>query len=1188
MGGKCMKPLYVKKNGVVYKISGTGMPSIYPAANVEYDNTATSELQATDVQGAIDELSTRQGGVQSDWNENDTTELDYIKNKPENLVQDASYVHTDNNYDATAKGKVDSLGTASTKNVGVANGVAELDAAGKVPSSQLPSFVDDVIEVADYDHLPITGESGKIYVTLDTNKTYRWTGSGYAEISESLALGETSSTAYRGDRGKTAYNHATETKLSTATTSGLYKVAATAQGHISSLTAVTKEDITGLGIPGQDTIIKNTAYGTCDTAGDVKDKVATLSNATNWLLEVGTIVGVRFTYTNTYTPSSGNNVTLNVNNTGAKNIRYSDGIVTSSTIDAKNPTAFGEAGQTIYYMYDGTYWVWVSHSKDNDTLYNFKGNEFRSADGNNYGQEPGYGGNANYMVVNGHYYYNSNGPSTDIGASANDGAIYVQGLDEDNVTQIAQNYENGNIFVRSKVNGSWTEWKKTIANITANNTVLTTDKTPFLTRQTLNPTGFSGYVREKLVGASYAWNQLCENGDFSNGTQGWTLISFSSSVSSNICTLTLTATGDNYADRVCYQGIAGHKYLVVAKVKPSSSNKGSFALRTYYNGTGNYADYVFQNNNTWQFGMIIIAETTGGLNNRIRIRDGSYNQVAPVVGDNANVTCCMVIDLTLAFGSTIADYLYSLTNNGGITKLRDMGFPVDKYTPYGYGLYSVKTSGKKIYGYNLLGNTPYGGGYYNAPIGTDLKNTSNVISYTRTNDEIVVDITGAWNGHTFATPVLPVGHYKFAANFSSLTSGVLVRATLYITTEDYIVKAIDYNFQYNGNNHRQDIELTEPSRLVLWIGANNPTKITAYHPIIAIKNLSRDYEGYMETTYLLGNDELRGKFDLVDGEIVASGDVKESNGEITRKYGIVDLGTLTWEKNTASGDWTYPTYFRITTAISNIKEPLSTSYYPNIICAKYRAIDAMAVDNLNNDMVISVYLNKIAIVDSSKVSLTAEQFKTAMSGIYAVYELATPTTEQSTPFADPMSLVGATTEEYIDTRDIPCPVGAERQYMGQSEDVVEIPSSPQSDGKRILISEVSGGKEQVYWDSLTKLNYRDYTVKGNGTTTWGDLLSSLRPIYESLSEDEKTFSKLIFRPESISGNECLSYCGAYWYSRMGLNSNKTLWIDHASLGPSSSDIYYYQKNGDTFIDKTSQTTTYSLSLRVFVEVGNNS
>jgi hypothetical protein len=78
---------------------------------------------------------------------------------------------------------------------------------GLVPASQLPSYVDDVLEVAAHASLPVTGESGKIYITLDTNKTYRWSGSGYTEISASLALGETSSTAYRGDRGKTAYDH---------------------------------------------------------------------------------------------------------------------------------------------------------------------------------------------------------------------------------------------------------------------------------------------------------------------------------------------------------------------------------------------------------------------------------------------------------------------------------------------------------------------------------------------------------------------------------------------------------------------------------------------------------------------------------------------------------------------------------------------------------------------------------------------------------------------------------------------------------------------------------------------------------------------------------------------------------------------------------------------------------------------
>lgn len=70
-------------------------------------------------------------------------------------------------------------------NKGVANGYASLDGGAKVPAAQLPSYVDDVIEAANFAALPVTGETGKIYVTLDTNKTYRWSGSAYVEISAS-------------------------------------------------------------------------------------------------------------------------------------------------------------------------------------------------------------------------------------------------------------------------------------------------------------------------------------------------------------------------------------------------------------------------------------------------------------------------------------------------------------------------------------------------------------------------------------------------------------------------------------------------------------------------------------------------------------------------------------------------------------------------------------------------------------------------------------------------------------------------------------------------------------------------------------------------------------------------------------------------------------------------------------------
>lgn len=106
-----------------------------------------------------------------------------------------------NDYTTEEKNKLSAL------NKGVANGVAELDENGRVPSSQLPSYVDDVLEYSSQSAFPAAGESGKIYVDHSTNKTYRWSGYSYVEISASLALGETEATAFRGDWGWAAYEH---------------------------------------------------------------------------------------------------------------------------------------------------------------------------------------------------------------------------------------------------------------------------------------------------------------------------------------------------------------------------------------------------------------------------------------------------------------------------------------------------------------------------------------------------------------------------------------------------------------------------------------------------------------------------------------------------------------------------------------------------------------------------------------------------------------------------------------------------------------------------------------------------------------------------------------------------------------------------------------------------------------------
>jgi hypothetical protein len=86
---------------------------------------------------------------------------------------------------AVTIGVADVSGAEATANKGAVNGYASLDSSGLVPSTQLPSYVDDVLEYSNLAGFPGTGTTGKIYVAIDTGKTYRWSGSVYVEISAS-------------------------------------------------------------------------------------------------------------------------------------------------------------------------------------------------------------------------------------------------------------------------------------------------------------------------------------------------------------------------------------------------------------------------------------------------------------------------------------------------------------------------------------------------------------------------------------------------------------------------------------------------------------------------------------------------------------------------------------------------------------------------------------------------------------------------------------------------------------------------------------------------------------------------------------------------------------------------------------------------------------------------------------------
>lgn len=124
-------------------------------------------------------------------------------NKRQNKTLDTP-ITVENIQYTTVEGAINAINnnTVKSSKVGTSNGIASLDSTGRVPSTQLPSYVDDVEEYASTTVFPAQGESSKIYVALDTNKIYRWGGTGYVEISESLAIGETATTAFAGNRGK--------------------------------------------------------------------------------------------------------------------------------------------------------------------------------------------------------------------------------------------------------------------------------------------------------------------------------------------------------------------------------------------------------------------------------------------------------------------------------------------------------------------------------------------------------------------------------------------------------------------------------------------------------------------------------------------------------------------------------------------------------------------------------------------------------------------------------------------------------------------------------------------------------------------------------------------------------------------------------------------------------------------------
>ena len=524
----------------------------------------------------------------------------------------------------------------------------------------------------------------------------------------------------------------------------------------------------------------------------------------------------------------------------------------------------------------------------------------------------------------------------------------------------------------------------------------TTNTKPYLYRAS-QTTGDRLY--DKLVGCSFAVNQLVQNGNFSD-TSGWTANSSKVSgfsVSSNVASMSISSGNGGY-DGILYTAnyipyVQGHKYLVMADFKSTLAN----TICTVYAGTNAYnilsnsvSRITLSTANTWyKLTKIVTASNSsdGTTNSRTRVGIISTSFSSAIT---LNVKNVIVIDLTQMFGTAIANEAYAkeqASAGSGIAWLKSYGFFTKDYYPYNAGsLVSVKPTAHKMVGKNLV---------FQTITGASVDASGKVVS----NSVIDLQVARVKQGETYTATEDRTPANVFACGFF---------------TEIPVVGSYTYN---GGRYTESSSTFTAPidGYVAFWTNTGYAT------PMLEIGSTKTTYEPYTEYTYPL-TTELRGIPTFVNGEIVYNGDINEGDGSTVRKYLHQNLGDLNWNynSNTQMFDATIP----------NGKH-INSVYGLPCSCSKYEAFTGN-VSNLGNKQIsvgsgFSTSVCKAVIKDSSYTDATT--FKTAMSGVYLVAELATTTTEPSTPFTNPQICDKNGTEEYIDSRDMPIPVGHDTKYV---------------------------------------------------------------------------------------------------------------------------------------------------------------
>ena len=533
-------------------------------------------------------------------------------------------------------------------------------------------------------------------------------------------------------------------------------------------------------------------------------------------------------------------------------------------------------------------------------------------------------------------------------------------------------------------------------------TVFVNDNEPYQFRTSGGSAEIGDREYDEIIGGSVVWNQKVNVPSNNKG------ITFTQNANGSI---TISGTSTEQVIFRLFNIVSGHKYFAnLSALDGVGDNSDLFYYRSGFLADpkqgSNYYDYV---------NCFCRATKDDNYGFNLTIREGI----------TVNKTVYLqAFDLTAMFGTAIADYIYSLeqANTGaGVAWFRKL-FPKPYYA-YNVGeIMSIQTSMHRMVGFNQW-DEEWEVGNINSATG-DNESASNRIRSVN------------------FTRVVPNTTY-FCKTTEGATGSVL--GLRYYDADKNYIGYSDANGK--GSSGIANTTIVTPSNCHFIKLCFGTTYGTTYKNDTCI-NLSWDgerdgeYEQYQAYEYPLDSDlELRGvpKLDA-NNQLYYDGDIYESDGTVTRRYGIVDLGTLSWSYY-ADRDYFF--------ALISDAAVTGSSDVANALTSKYQVTSYNTMYEGNElASIFYAHVRGINIKDTAYGN-DAAAFKAAMSGVMLVYELVEPTAEEADTFQNPQIVDNFGTEEYVTTSIVP--VGHETKYANNLRAKLEMaPESPNGDGDYIV------------------------------------------------------------------------------------------------------------------------------------------